>query len=225
MRIHSHPSSSSTEGEQSRQVRSSDEDDITFISSDSNYIGSSNKGTRKVVGLGFETRRINSKGGVLADDMGMGKTVQAIALVLAKLVTVIQWINEIDRFTTKASNTILVYYGASREKNIGRFAEYDFVITTYSTVETEYRKNMMILHSINLNRIILDEAHCVKDIHNNTTRAILALESSYKWALSVTPLQNCVGELYSLVGFLQIIPYSYYFCEECDCRALDNRQT
>ncbi|KAG5606828.1 hypothetical protein H5410_028320 [Solanum commersonii] len=65
-------------------------------------------------------------------------------------------------------------------------------------------------------------AHCVKDIHINTTRAILVLESSYKWALSVTPLQNCVGKLYSLVDFLQIIPYSYYFCEECDWRALDN---
>ncbi|XP_015074495.1 ATP-dependent helicase rhp16-like [Solanum pennellii] len=193
------------------------------------------------------------RGGILADDMGMGKTVQAIALVLAKrgigqaisdsgllspapcilpavkgtlvicpVVAVIQWVNEIERFTTKGSNTIFVYHGANREKNIGRFAEYDFVITTYSTVETEYRKNIMILRSMNWNRIILDEAHCVKNIRSNTTRAILSLESSYKWALSGTPLQNRVGELYSLVCFLQITPYSYYFCEDCDCRALDN---
>uniref|UniRef100_M1A330 Helicase ATP-binding domain-containing protein n=1 Tax=Solanum tuberosum TaxID=4113 RepID=M1A330_SOLTU len=144
-------------------------------------------------------------------------------LVICPVVAVIQWVNEIDRFTTKGSNTILVYHGANREKNICRFAEYDFVITTYSTVETEYRKNIMILHAMKWNRIILDEAHCVKDICSNTTRAILALESSYKWALSGTPLQNCVGDLYSLVCFLQIIPYSYYFCKDCDCRALDNR--
>uniref|UniRef100_M0ZUW3 DNA repair helicase rad5,16 n=1 Tax=Solanum tuberosum TaxID=4113 RepID=M0ZUW3_SOLTU len=129
-----------------------------------------------------------AKGGILGDDMGMGKTVQAISLVLAKreiglaishssllspapyilptvkgtlviclVVAVIQWINEIDRFTTKGSNTILVYHGANREKNIGRFVEYDFVITTYSTLETEYRKNITILHYINWNCIIFYE--------------------------------------------------------------------
>ncbi|XP_049377528.1 ATP-dependent helicase rhp16-like [Solanum stenotomum] len=183
-----------------------------------------------------------ARGGILADDMGMGKTVQAMALVLAKreigqaisnstvkgtlvicpVVALIQWVNEIDRFTTIGSNKVLIYHGANREKDINRFAEYDFVITTYSTVETEYRKNIMILHSMKWNRIILDEAHCVKDIRSNTTRAILALESSFKWALSGTPLQNRVGELYSLVRFLQINPYSYYFCKDCDCRALSN---
>ncbi|KAG5606812.1 hypothetical protein H5410_028304 [Solanum commersonii] len=294
-----------------------------------------------------------ARGGILADEMGMGKTVQAIALVLAKrelgqvisgssllspapctsqelpavkgtlvicpVVAVIQWVSEIDRFTTKGSNKILVYHGANRVKNIDKFAEYDFVITTYSTVEAEYRKNVMppkekcqwcgksfyeqklsvhqkyfcgpdavktakqskqqsktggkpsklkknpiegdseidtgkrgrgkgikrksetdagsvddsacagqdmsmrksILHSVKWNRIILDEAHYVKDRRSNTTRAILALESSYKWALSGTPLQNRVGELYSLVRFLQIVPYSYYFCKDCDCRVLD----
>lgn len=78
-----------------------------------------------------------------------------------------------------------------------------------------------ILHSVKWDRIILDEAHYIKDRRCNTTRAVLALESSYKWALSGTPLQNRVGELYSLVRFLQITPYSYYFCKDCDCRALD----
>ncbi|KAK4713732.1 hypothetical protein R3W88_019639 [Solanum pinnatisectum] len=190
-----------------------------------------------------------ARGGILADDMRMGKIVQAMALVLAKseigqansnssllshalyvlpavkgtlvicpVVALIQWVNEINRFTTIGSNKVLVYHGANREKDIDRFAEYDFVITTNSTIETEY----MILHSMKWNRIILDESHCVKDIRSNNTRAILALESYFKWALSGTPLQNHVGELYSLVRFLQMNPYSYYFCKDCDCRALDN---
>ncbi|MED6182637.1 hypothetical protein PIB30_030374 [Stylosanthes scabra] len=83
-------------------------------------------------------------------------------------------------------------------------------------------RDMPLLHAVKWLRIILDEAHYIKSRHSNTAKAVLALESSYKWALSGTPLQNRVGELYSLVRFLQIIPYSYYLCKDCDCRTLDH---
>eukprot|EP01018_Ginkgo_biloba_P009937 Gb_29852 [translate_table: standard] len=365
-----------------------------------------------------------SKGGILADEMGMGKTIQAISLVLTRrslrqaqalteksslmpntlgwscsetkalpqikatlvicpLVAVIQWRNEIARFTTEGSTKVHVYHGANRCTDLAELAQYDIVLTTYSIVESEHRKNLMpgkercqwcnrlfypdrltvhlryfcgptavrsekqakqmkkkgkgmvgskmskknsineesdletdvckskvkgkykskgsvnmknasvensdftsvtrrkrktpieeaegciveditssksvkvegnsrrrgkkkenvnikdsfecankgsstsanigssFLHSVKWDRIILDEAHFIKDRRCSTAKAVFSLESSYKWALSGTPLQNRVGELYSLVRFLQIYPYSYYFCRRCDCKSLD----
>lgn len=73
-------------------------------------------------------------------------------------------------------------------------------------------KQASTLHSIEYFRLILDEAHYIKERHSNTARAVFDLKADYKWSLSGTPLQNRVGELYSLVKVLRSDPYSYYFC-------------
>ncbi|XP_043688463.1 ATP-dependent helicase rhp16-like [Telopea speciosissima] len=197
-------------------------------------------------------------GGILADEMGMGKTIQAIALVLAKraihrstcgssepspspssstvlpetkctlvicpVVAMKQWESEIYQFTPKGSTRVLVYHGPKRKKSSDEFFQYDFVLTTYSTVMAEYRNVISVLHSVKWERIILDEAHYIKSRYGSAAKAVFALESSYKWALSGTVLQAHVGELFSLVRFLQITPYSYIFCEECDCKSLEYRK-
>ncbi|CAD6223686.1 unnamed protein product [Miscanthus lutarioriparius] len=262
-----------------------------------------------------------SRGGILADEMGMGKTIQAISLVLTArrlhppdhhsaasssnssvgrpkvgctlvvcpVVAVIQWTEEIERHTASGSVRVLIYHGAKRGAQKFDFNSYDFVITTYSeisllhhrgglpemkvhlkyhcgpnAIRTEAQakqqskkwdsskgkvrgkrrvhkkgdeanmdfqeladesgsqsRGQSALHSVRWERIILDEAHFIKDRRCNTARAVFELESEYKWALSGTPLQNRVGELYSLIRFLQIFPYSNYFCKDCSCEILD----
>eukprot|EP00930_Biecheleria_cincta_P105906 TRINITY_DN98_c1_g1_i1.p1 TRINITY_DN98_c1_g1~~TRINITY_DN98_c1_g1_i1.p1 ORF type:complete len:1206 (-),score=311.60 TRINITY_DN98_c1_g1_i1:59-3676(-) len=75
------------------------------------------------------------------------------------------------------------------------------------------------LHCVEWSRVILDEAHRIKARTNSTALAAYALncEKGYKWCLTGTPLQNRVGELYSLVRFLRVRPYAFYYCKKQGC--------
>ncbi|KAG1888839.1 SNF2 family N-terminal domain-containing protein [Suillus subluteus] len=180
-------------------------------------------------------------GGMLADEMGMGKTIQMISLfvsdlkrpnlVVAPTVAIMQWRNEINTHTEGMK--VLVWHGASRVTNPKELEKYDVVLTTYAVMESCFRKQQngfkrkglivkepSALHQIKWNRIILDEAHNIKERQTNTAKASFELQSNYKWCLSGTPLQNRVGELYSLVRFLGGDPFSFYFCKKCDCKSL-----
>ncbi|KAF8075888.1 SNF2 family N-terminal domain-containing protein [Lyophyllum atratum] len=180
-------------------------------------------------------------GGMLADEMGMGKTIQIIALlitdnikpnlVVAPTVAVMQWRNEIEAHTDGLK--VLVWHGSSRESDVKELKKYDVVLTTYAVMESCFRKQqsgfkrkgMIVkekspIHEIHWNRIVLDEAHNIKERSTNTAKAAFELKGNYRWCLSGTPLQNRVGELYSLVRFLGGDPFSYYFCKACDCKSL-----
>ncbi|CAL1703495.1 unnamed protein product [Somion occarium] len=181
-------------------------------------------------------------GGLLADEMGMGKTIQMIALlcndkgakpnlVVAPTVAVMQWKNEIEAHSEGMK--VLVWHGASRESDVKELKKYDVVLTTYAVLESCFRKQqsgfkrkgMMVKeksvpHQIKWNRIILDEAHNIKERATNTAKATFELQARYRWCLSGTPLQNRVGELYSMIRFLGGDPFSYYFCKQCDCKSL-----
>uniref|UniRef100_M4BU92 Uncharacterized protein n=1 Tax=Hyaloperonospora arabidopsidis (strain Emoy2) TaxID=559515 RepID=M4BU92_HYAAE len=77
------------------------------------------------------------------------------------------------------------------------------------------------LHQIQWTRIVLDEAHYIKDRNCNTARGVFELKACYRWCLSGTPLQNRIGELFSLIRFLRVKKYAYYHCNMCDCQMLD----
>ncbi|CCM03968.1 uncharacterized protein FIBRA_06124 [Fibroporia radiculosa] len=182
------------------------------------------------------------KGGVLADEMGMGKTIQMISLlvsdkgikpnlVVAPTVAIMQWRNEIEAHTEGFK--VLVWHGSSRASDIKELKKYDVVLTTYAVLESCFRKQengfkrkgkiikeRSPIHQIHWNRIILDEAHNIKERSTNTAKATFELQGNFRWCLSGTPLQNRVGELYSLIRFLGGDPFSYYFCKQCDCKSL-----
>ncbi|ORX37998.1 SNF2 family N-terminal domain-domain-containing protein [Kockovaella imperatae] len=180
-------------------------------------------------------------GGMLADEMGMGKTIQTIALLLseprqkpslvvAPVVALMQWKHEIEDNTDNF--TVCVWHGQGRMK-AAELKKYDVVLSSYGTLEASFRRqqrgfkrgNLMIkekspLHTFQWHRVILDEAHNIKERSTNAAKAAFALDAKYRWCLSGTPLQNRVGELYSLVRFLGADPFSHYFCKKCDCKSL-----
>ncbi|KAF7297296.1 ATP-dependent helicase rhp16 [Mycena indigotica] len=180
-------------------------------------------------------------GGMLADEMGMGKTIQMIALlvadggkpnlVVAPTVAIMQWKNEIAAHTHGLE--VLVWHGAARQSDPKELKKFDVVLTTYAVMESCFRKQeqgfkrkgMIVkekspIHRIEWNRIILDEAHNIKERSTNTAKAAFELKARGRWCLSGTPLQNRVGELYSLVRFLGGDPFSFYYCKKCDCKSL-----
>jgi DNA repair protein RAD16 len=181
-------------------------------------------------------------GGILADEMGMGKTIQTIALfmsdpekrpnlVIAPTVALMQWKNEIAQHAGD-SLSVGVFHGANRSSSVEELSKYDVLLTTYAVLESVYRKQQYgfkrkgqtvkeksVLHAIKFFRVVLDEAHNIKDRQSNTAKAANVLQTEKRWCLSGTPLQNRIGEIYSLIRFLDIEPFGEYFCVRCPCRS------
>jgi len=76
------------------------------------------------------------------------------------------------------------------------------------------------IHAIQFHRLILDEAHNIKSRETGVAKACFALSAEYRWCLSGTPVQNRIGEFFSLLRFLQVKPFACYFCKMCDCAQL-----
>ncbi|KAF1957652.1 helicase SWR1 [Byssothecium circinans] len=187
------------------------------------------------------------KGGLLGDEMGMGKTIQAVSLIMSDFpaknptlvvvppVALLQWSNEIKEYTDGKLN-VLVYHGTNakcKKMTIKDLKKFDVIMVSYNSLESLHRKETKgwtrgediikeasPLHAIHYHRLILDEAHSIKSRTTGVAKACFALKGSYKWCLSGTPVQNRIGEFFSLLRFLEVRPFADYFCRSCDCEQL-----
>lgn len=149
-------------------------------------------------------------GACLADDMGLGKTVQAISvfggikegiipaltnqftphLVVLPPSLLFNWEQEIQKFYP--SLRVYVYAGADRSPH---FEDCDVVLTTYGVV----RRDISTLETLSFHLIVFDEAQTVKNIYAETTSAVRRLQGAFKMVMTGTPLENHIGEYFSLI--------------------------
>eukprot|EP01064_Diplonema_japonicum_P014608 TRINITY_DN2228_c2_g1_i2.p1 TRINITY_DN2228_c2_g1~~TRINITY_DN2228_c2_g1_i2.p1 ORF type:complete len:1350 (+),score=403.07 TRINITY_DN2228_c2_g1_i2:35-4084(+) len=80
-----------------------------------------------------------------------------------------------------------------------------------------------LMYKLTWHRLVIDEAHRIKSRTTNTAKAVYAVKAENKWGLTGTPLQNRVGDLFSLIRYLRFSPYAYYLCsgKDCDCKSLE----
>jgi superfamily II DNA or RNA helicase len=150
-------------------------------------------------------------GGCLADDMGLGKTVQLLALLRERVFSrdfrvpslvivpkslIFNWHNECTSFVPQLK--ILEYTGLERSKLRSDFADFDLILTTYGTL----RRDIQHLKDTKFDYVVLDEAQAIKNNRSQVAKASRLLQAEHRVALSGTPIENHLGDLWSIFEFL-----------------------
>ncbi len=191
---------------------------LGYVPAPSAFVGTLRPYQQRGVGWLAYLRQLGI-GACLADDMGLGKTIQAIALLLhvreqaqangapqpgpALLIcptsVVANWRHEIERFGPTLR--VLVHHGANRmsgDEFLSALSLYDLIITSYGTA----RRDIELLQEQHWSDLILDEAQNIKNPHAKQTQAIGRLCARNRMALTGTPVENQLAELWSIMDFL-----------------------
>jgi SNF2 family DNA or RNA helicase len=153
-----------------------------------------------------------SAGGLLADDMGLGKTIQVIGLLahlkaegqLSPVLLVVpktlvsNWCNEIERFCPEVED-VYEHLGTDRNKNPEFLANKEVLITTYRTLTID----QLALGQVEFSAMVCDEAQKIKNYTTKRASACRTMNARLKLALTATPVENALDELWSIVDFAQ----------------------
>ncbi len=169
--------------------------------------------------------------GILADDMGLGKTLQTLTLiqkakeehgdqpclVVCPTSVVFNWESEIQKFTKDLTSLNLT--GSTRKDFFNKIDKYDIVITSYALL----RRDIDVLKNYNFRLIILDESQNIKNQESLTAQSAKQLACAHRFALSGTPIENRLSELWSVFDFL--MPGFLYDLNEFDYRYITPIET
>lgn len=152
----------------------------------------------------------------VTDKKALSANVGKSTLVVAPLALIKQWEAEIkNRVLDSHELRVCVHHGPQRTKRFEDLKRYDVVITTYQILVSEHGSSseredgpQAGCFGIHWYRVILDEAHTIKNRNAKATQACYALRAEYRWCLTGTPMQNNLDELQSLIRFLRIKPYN-----------------
>ncbi|KAJ4007318.1 hypothetical protein NW752_007702 [Fusarium irregulare] len=185
-------------------------------------------------------------GGIVADPMGLGKTLTMIALVATDLessadvmdtdegchpdvpATLIvvppplmgTWEEQLTEHVVEGRLTYRRHHREDRLRSLDELKAFNIVLTTYHTISAEWSHSnsskTSFIHSVRWKRIILDEAHLIRNGNSRMSQAICALDSRSRWAVTGTPLQNRLGDLATLFKFIRAYPYTDRRCFDAD---------
>ncbi|KAL9600076.1 MAG: hypothetical protein Q9219_003446 [cf. Caloplaca sp. 3 TL-2023] len=187
-------------------------------------------------------------GGILADMMGLGKTLSILSLVVHNLLaarefamqeppapeddeaplirnskttllvsplsTVANWEEQIRTHIEPGALSYYIYHGSSRTKDIDQLSRFNVIITTYQIISSEFsgkgtkKGEGSPIFQTNFFRIVLDEAHSIREQATRQSQAICALSAQRRWAVTGTPVQNRLDDLGALIKFLRVKPFS-----------------